>query len=70
MATTNAQGYGFQIETTMRAHRAGLRRIIEEPITFGVRLLGESKLSGDVVVEGARLLVKLRRDPWSPTLDP
>ena len=53
----------------MRAHRAGLS-IIEEPITFGVRLLGESKLSGDVVVEGARLLVKLRRDPWSPTLDP
>jgi hypothetical protein len=53
----------------MRAHRAGLS-IIEEPITFGVRLLGESKLSSDVVVEGARLLVKLRRDPWSPTRDP
>ena len=69
VATTSVQGYGFQIETTMRAHRAGLN-IIEEPITFGVRLLGESKLSGDVVVEGARLLVKLRRDPWSPTLDP
>ena len=65
VATTNAQGYGFQIETTMRAHRAGLH-IIEEPISFGVRMHGESKLSSDVVVEGARLLVTLRRDPWSP----
>jgi glycosyltransferase involved in cell wall biosynthesis len=66
VATTNAQGYGFQIETTMRAHRAGLS-IIEEPISFGVRMQGESKLSSDVVVEGAKLLVTLRRDPWSPT---
>ncbi len=65
VATTNAQGYGFQIETTMRAHRAGLR-IIEEPISFGVRTQGESKLSSGVVVEGAKLLVTLRRDPWSP----
>ena len=49
----------------MRAHRAGLR-IIEEPISFGVRMQGESKLSSGVVVEGAKLLVTLRRDPWSP----
>jgi dolichol-phosphate mannosyltransferase len=65
VASTTAQGYGFQIETTMRAHRAGLR-IVEEPIRFGVRTAGTSKLSGDVVWEGARLLVELRRDPWSP----
>ena len=65
VGTTGVQGYGFQIETTMRAHRAGLK-IIEEPISFGVRAHGESKLTGGVVVEGARLLVTLRRDPWSP----
>ena len=46
----------------MRAHRAGLS-IIEEPISFGVRMLGESKLSGDVVVEGARLLVNAAARP-------
>ena len=62
VASTGAQGYGFQIETTMRAHRAGLR-IVEEPIRFGVRTAAyrTSKLSGDVVWEGARLLVELRR---------
>lgn len=65
VASTTVAGYGFQIETTMRAHRAGLK-ILEVPIAFGVRTQGESKLSGGVVVEGARLLVRLRRDPWSP----
>jgi dolichol-phosphate mannosyltransferase len=65
VASTSAQGYGFQIETTMRAQRAGLR-IVEAPIRFGVRTAGESKLSSGVVWEGARLLVDLRRDPWSP----
>ena len=64
VSSTTAQGYGFQIETTMRAHRAGLR-IVEEPIRFGVRMAGTSKLTSGVVWEGARLLVDLRRDPWS-----
>ena len=49
----------------MRAHRAGLR-IVEEPIRFGLRMAGTSKLTSGVVWEGARLLVDLRRDPWSP----
>jgi dolichol-phosphate mannosyltransferase len=65
VSSTTAQGYGFQIETTMRAHRAGLR-IVEEPIRFGLRMAGTSKLTSGVVWEGARLLVDLRRDPWSP----
>ncbi len=46
----SAHGYAFQIETTYRVSRAGLR-IREVPITFVERRAGESKMTGAIVAE-------------------
>lgn len=54
-----AKGYGFQIETTYRAIRAGFT-VAEIPITFVDRRVGESKMDGSIVVE-AMLQVPLLR---------
>jgi dolichol-phosphate mannosyltransferase len=53
------QGYGFQIETTWRAHRAGAR-IRELPITFSERRAGQSKMSRRIIAEALLLVVRLR----------
>ena len=45
-----ARGYGFQIEGTYRALLAGFR-VVEIPITFVDRRVGESKMSGAIVLE-------------------
>jgi len=50
LAALSAHGYAFQIETTYRVHRAGLR-IVEVPITFVERRAGESKMTGSIVLE-------------------
>jgi dolichol-phosphate mannosyltransferase len=66
-----ADGYGFQIEMTYQAKRAGAS-MIEVPIRFVDRVEGESKMSMFIVVEalglvtlwGARRLVgSVRRQP-------
>jgi len=44
------RGYAFQIETTYRVQRAGLR-VVEIPITFVDREVGTSKMSRAVVLE-------------------
>jgi glycosylphosphatidylinositol transamidase (GPIT) subunit GPI8 len=54
-ASVSANGYGFQIEMTYRARRAGAS-IIEVPISFTDRELGESKMSGAIVVEALVLV--------------
>jgi len=46
----SAHGYAFQIETTYRISRAGLR-IREVPITFVERRAGASKMTGSIVAE-------------------
>jgi dolichol-phosphate mannosyltransferase len=46
----SAHGYAFQIETTFRVHKAGLR-IDEVPITFVERRAGASKMTGSIVAE-------------------
>jgi dolichol-phosphate mannosyltransferase len=46
----SAHGYAFQIETTYRVRKAGLR-IEEVPITFVERRAGASKMTGSIVVE-------------------
>jgi dolichol-phosphate mannosyltransferase len=56
-ATVSADGYGFQIEMTYRARRAGAS-IIEVPISFTDRELGESKMSQAIVVEALWLVTK------------
>jgi len=50
LAALSAHGYAFQIETTFRLHRLGLR-IVEVPITFVERRAGSSKMTGSIVAE-------------------
>jgi dolichol-phosphate mannosyltransferase len=57
-----ARGYGFQIETTYLALRAGLR-VIEVPIVFRDRTAGRSKMSVAIALEAAVLVFKLRLRP-------
>ena len=64
--TTVSQGYVFQIETTHRAVRAGLK-VVEVPITFREREAGFSKLSPAVKREGIAVVLRLARHPWRPT---
>lgn len=46
----DTQGYGFQVDMTWRAVRAGLT-VVEVPIEFVEREVGESKMSGSIVSE-------------------
>jgi dolichol-phosphate mannosyltransferase len=55
--SVTADGYGFQIEMTYRAKRAGAS-IIEMPISFTDRELGESKMSQAIVIEALWLVTK------------
>ena len=57
----HAGGYVFQIEMTFRASRRGAR-IIEVPITFRDRRVGQSKMSRRIVVEALVIVVQLRAD--------
>lgn len=50
-----ASGYGFQVEMTYRAVRAGLG-VVEIPIAFRDRIAGQSKMDGRVVLEAFRLV--------------
>jgi len=54
-----ARGYGFQIEGTYRALRKGFA-VVEVPITFVDRRVGESKMSGAIVLEAMRQVPVLR----------
>jgi dolichol-phosphate mannosyltransferase len=58
---TSSAGYGFQIETTMRAVRAGAR-VVEVPIVFRDRELGTSKMSGRIALEAFLGVPRLRRE--------
>jgi dolichol-phosphate mannosyltransferase len=50
LGALSAHGYAFQIETTYRVSRAGLR-VQEVPITFVERRAGASKMTGSIVAE-------------------
>ncbi len=52
-----SDGYGFQIELVMRAHRLGFL-VGEAPITFREREHGHSKISRRIVVEALWLVTK------------
>jgi dolichol-phosphate mannosyltransferase len=52
-------GYAFQVETTYRALRAGFR-VVEVPILFRDRRVGESKMSGGIVLEAAWRVAAMR----------
>jgi dolichol-phosphate mannosyltransferase len=48
-----SQGYCFQVDLAWRAIRSGLR-VVEVPITFVERTIGDSKMSQDIVMESLR----------------
>ncbi len=50
LGALSAHGYAFQIETTYRVRRAGLR-VREVPIVFVERRAGASKMTGSIVAE-------------------
>jgi dolichol-phosphate mannosyltransferase len=54
-----SNGYSFQIETTYRALRAGLR-VEEIPITFVDRRVGKSKMSARIFLEAIVVVWTLR----------
>ncbi len=55
-----ADGYGFQIDTTYRAIKAGFR-VEEIPIVFTERVLGSSKMTTRIALEAAWKVPDLRR---------
>jgi dolichol-phosphate mannosyltransferase len=57
--TVRSQGYAFQVEMTYRACRAGLR-VVEVPITFRDRRVGDSKMTGSIMLEAAWRVPALR----------
>lgn len=50
IGNVQSQGYCFQVDMAWRAVKAKLR-VVEVPITFIEREIGESKMSGDIVKE-------------------
>lgn len=60
LETILSLGYSFQIETTYRAIKTGCR-VVELPITFHDRRVGESKMSRRIVIEAARRVPAMRR---------
>jgi dolichol-phosphate mannosyltransferase len=54
-----ANGYGFQIEMTYRAHKAGFT-IKELPIIFVDRQVGKSKMNNSIVLEAMLMVWRLR----------
>jgi dolichol-phosphate mannosyltransferase len=52
-----SEGYGFQVELVMRAHRLGFQ-VAEAPITFRDRQHGRSKISRRIVAEALWLVTR------------
>ena len=59
--TLRSNGYAFQIETTYRALRKNLR-VVEIPITFVDRRVGQSKMSRRIFAEAVIEVLRLRAD--------
>jgi dolichol-phosphate mannosyltransferase len=59
LSSVSAQGYGFQIEMTYRALQRGFR-VVEVPIVFVDRRVGQSKMSKKIFLEALSLVWKLR----------
>jgi dolichol-phosphate mannosyltransferase len=54
-----SNGYAFQVEMNYRCYQAGFR-IREIPIVFPDRVAGSSKMSHQIVLEAALMVLKLR----------
>jgi dolichol-phosphate mannosyltransferase len=70
LETVASHGYAFQVETTYRAIRAGFR-VVEIPIVFKDRRVGQSKMTGRIVLEAALRVPMMRlargRSSWDYT---
>jgi dolichol-phosphate mannosyltransferase len=66
-----SNGFAFQIETTYRALRRGLR-VVEVPITFVDRRVGRSKMNRAIVLEALAGVWRMRLDrpAAAPALGP
>ena len=64
-SSVGALGYAFQVETTYRALLTGFR-VVEVPIVFNDRRVGESKMSRSIVAEAAVRVpvMRLRGRRW------
>jgi dolichol-phosphate mannosyltransferase len=58
-AGVRSQGYAFQVELTYRATQAGFK-VMEVPIVFRDRQLGQSKMSWRIAAEAMWLVPRLR----------
>jgi dolichol-phosphate mannosyltransferase len=63
--TSHSNGYCFQIENTWQAVRRGLR-VVEVPITFTDRALGQSKMSSGIVLEAVLRVLGWRYHELKP----
>ncbi len=59
LPSVQSEGYSFQIELTYRALGLGLR-VVEVPLTFVDRRVGKSKMSRQIFLEAAAMVLKLR----------
>jgi hypothetical protein len=58
IAALRSHGYGFQVEMTYRAVRAGAH-VIGVPITFHERMAGRSKMSPAIVFDAFTMVTSL-----------
>jgi len=65
LQTVTTVGYAFQIELTYRALRAGFR-VVEVPIIFADRRVGQSKMTGAIVLEALWKVWGIRFAGWRP----
>lgn len=61
LPSVRSNGYSFQIETTYRAARQGMK-VTEVPIVFVDRRVGHSKMSRKIFLEAVGVVWKLRAD--------
>ena len=60
------RGFGWTVEMQIKALRAGLR-VIEVPVRYRRRIVGESKISGTVrgtIMAGAKILYVIGKYAW------
>ncbi|HET6436694.1 MAG TPA: polyprenol monophosphomannose synthase [Anaeromyxobacter sp.] len=57
-------GYAFQIELTYRAVKRGFR-VVEVPIVFADRRVGQSKMSRRIVLEALKKVWSIRSSPFA-----
>ena len=59
LASVHSTGYAFQIELTYRAIKKGFK-VLEVPIVFEDRRVGQSKMSWRIALEALAMVWKLR----------